>query len=130
MNRRQKTTVRSSFAISGFECEPADVTSALGLCPDRTSTEKPDKSGFKYWEFKTRGIDTVFVDAHIDKIIQILTPSSSALRENPIFKTQDIELNIFIVAKVSERDVGVRMALKPAASKFLADHNISIVIDG
>jgi hypothetical protein len=130
MSRRDKTRLRSSFAISGFNCDPAELTAILDIVPDRTSDEKPDKSGYKYWEFDTKELDSVFVDEHVAKIVERLTKSSQAIREIPIFKEKGVELNIFVIAKVAEDDIGVRMCLRPETTKFLADHRINLVIDG
>ncbi|MEZ5901192.1 MAG: DUF4279 domain-containing protein [Hyphomicrobiaceae bacterium] len=130
MRMRNRTTVRSSFAISGFDCDPSEITHALGIVPTRTSTEAPDRSGFKYWEFDQKEIDSVFVEEHVAKIIERLANSSHTIMESPIFKTKNVELNIFVIAKVSENDIGVRMCLSPEISKYLSDHCINLVIDG
>lgn len=99
------------------------------MTPSQTSTEAPDRSGFRYWEVKTP-VDSVFVEEHISYVIEKLGDGVRALRDSDLLGLESVEVIIFVIAKVSESDVGIRMCLNPATSKALAELNVALVIDG
>ncbi|MGD8451027.1 MAG: DUF4279 domain-containing protein [Phycisphaerae bacterium] len=82
------TSISVSFDVAGFECAPEELTRRIGIVPGYTRVAGmplPHAGHLHYktsrWGIKSQVPSEEPLDAHVDSVMERLTPVSERLRE-------------------------------------------------
>lgn len=124
----EMANARSYLAISGFSCEPHELTLGIGIAPTKTSAACPDRSGFSYWELEVPKSSLALED-HVECLIEALRSSQFESFAYGLRADENVQMNFFVsLSHLSEGPLP-HLILNPVASEALAKFGICLVVD-